>query len=299
VTTDQVLLSDEPPDGTLVVAGGRSSSRRRAWQRFRRNTPALVSSAFLLLVVVVAILGTAITPYDPDKQDILNNLAAPSSAHWLGTDEFGRDVLSRIMVGARVSLAVGVLSVLILSIIGVLVGLLAGYMRRADGPLMRVVDMCMAVPDFMLLLVLIALFGTGTYKVVLYIGVSSWMSTARLVRGQVLRLRSVEFVLASECAGASSARIMRKDLLRNVLDVIVVNATLTISLVILLESGLSYLGIGAQPPTASWGNVLADGNDYLDKAWWIATFPGIAIFLTVMAFNFIGDGIRDALDVRM
>lgn len=281
------------------MRGGRSSSRRRAWQRFRRNTPALVSSVFLLLVVVVAILGTAITPYDPDKQDILNNLAPPDSAHWLGTDEFGRDVLSRIMVGARVSLAVGVLSVLILSIIGVMVGLLAGYMRRADGPLMRVVDMCMAVPDFMLLLVLIALFGTGTYKVVLYIGVSSWMSTARLVRGQVLRLRTVEFVLASECAGASSIRIMRKDLLRNVLDVIVVNATLTISLVILLESGLSYLGIGAQPPTASWGNVLADGNDYLDKAWWIATFPGIAIFLTVMAFNFIGDGIRDALDVRM
>ena len=164
---------------------------------------------------------------------------------------------------------------------------------------MRFVDICMAVPDFMLLLLLIALFGTGTYKVVLYIGVTSWMSTARLVRGQVLRLRSVEFVLASECAGASTLRIMRKDLMRNVLDIIIVNATLTISLVILLESGLSYLGIGAQPPTASWGNILADGNDYLDEAWWIATFPGLAIFLTVMAFNFVGDGIRDALDVRM
>lgn len=297
---DPALASTvEPATGPApaVVAGRRRG--RRAFRRYCRNVPAVISAIFVLFLVVIAALGELITPYPPAKQDILENLQPPSGSHWLGTDEYGRDLLSRIMVGSQVSLIVGVLSVGIVLIIGVTIGLAAGYLRRAEGPLMRFVDICMSIPDFMLLLVLISLFGTGTYKVVLFIGVSAWMSTARLVRGQVLRLRSMEFVLASETIGAGTIRIMRKDLLRNVLDVVVVQATLTISLVILLESALSYLGIGAQPPTPSWGNMLSEGSDYLSQAWWIATFPGIAIFLTVMSFNFIGDGIRDALDVRM
>jgi peptide/nickel transport system permease protein len=290
--------SGTPAATTLPPVPARRKGRR-AFRRYCRNVPAVISAVFVLILIVVAALGDLITPYPPAKQNILENLEGPSAAHWLGTDDYGRDLLSRIMVGTRVSLVVGVLSVLIVLIIGVAIGLTAGYLRRAEGPLMRFVDICMSIPDFMLLLVLISLFGTGTYKVVLFIGLSAWMSTARLVRGQVLKLRSMEFVLASECIGSGTVRIMRKDLLRNVLDVVVVQATLTISLVILLESALSYLGIGAQPPTPSWGNMLSQGADYLSQAWWIATFPGIAIFLTVMSFNFIGDGIRDALDVRM
>lgn len=294
-TVDVLIDSDETwTTGPVVVA-----SNQRAWVRFRRNKLAMASAAFIILLVIVAALGSVITPYDPAKQDILNSLVGPSGSHWLGTDEYGRDIFSRVLLGSRVSLVVGVLSVGILLVIGVSIGLVAGYLRRWDGPLMRFVDIVMSIPDFMLLLVLIALFGVGTYKVVIFIGVSAWMSTARLVRGQVLRLRSMDFVLASECAGAGVGRILRKDLLRNVLDVVVVQATLTISLVILLESALSYLGLGAQPPTPSWGNMLSEGQNYLSTAWWIATFPGLAIFLTVMAFNFVGDGIRDALDVRM
>lgn len=294
-TVDVLIDSDETwTTGPVVVA-----SNQRAWVRFRRNKLAMASAAFIILLVIVAALGSVITPYDPAKQDVLNSLVGPSGSHWLGTDEYGRDIFSRVLLGSRVSLVVGVLSVGILLVIGVSIGLVAGYLRRWDGPLMRFVDIVMSIPDFMLLLVLIALFGVGTYKVVIFIGVSAWMSTARLVRGQVLRLRSMDFVLASECAGAGVGRILRKDLLRNVLDVVVVQATLTISLVILLESALSYLGLGAQPPTPSWGNMLSEGQNYLSTAWWIATFPGLAIFLTVMAFNFVGDGIRDALDVRM
>jgi len=284
------LVAESPP---------QVSARRRAVQRFVGNRLALVSAIYIGVLAVVAALATAIAPYDYAAQDITKALQPPRSGHLLGTDEFGRDVLSRMIAGSRVSLTVGVLSVLLVLLVGVTIGLVAGYLRRWDGPLMRVVDIFMSIPDFMLLLLLIALFGSGSWKIVIFIGLSAWMSTARLVRGQVLRLREMEFVMASECLGARPGRVMRKDLLRNVLDVIMVQATLSISLVILLESGLSYLGLGAQPPTPSWGNMLAEGRDFLSQAWWIATFPGLAIFCTVMAFNFVGDGIRDALDVRM
>jgi peptide/nickel transport system permease protein len=284
------LVAESPP---------QVSARRRAVQRFVGNRLALVSAIYIGVLTVVAALATAIAPYDYAAQDITKALQPPRSGHLLGTDEFGRDVVSRMIAGSRVSLTVGVLSVLLVLLVGVTIGLVAGYLRRWDGPLMRLVDIFMSIPDFMLLLLLIALFGSGSWKIVIFIGLSAWMSTARLVRGQVLRLREMEFVMASECLGARPGRVMRKDLLRNVLDVIMVQATLSISLVILLESGLSYLGLGAQPPTPSWGNMLAEGRDFLSQAWWIATFPGLAIFCTVMAFNFVGDGIRDALDVRM
>lgn len=287
-------LDDDPPD-----AVAHASALRKAMGRFARNPRALAGLVFVVVLTVVAIFAEAIAPFDPATQDITNRLEGPSAAHWLGTDDFGRDILSRVLVGARVSLVVGVLSVLLVLLIGMSIGLLAGYLRSWDGPLMRLVDMFMSVPDFMLVLLLVSLFGTGTYRIVFYIGVSSWMATARLVRGEVLKLRSTEFVLASEAAGARPTRIMRRDLLLNIFDVVMVQATLTISLVILLESSLSYLGLGAQPPTPSWGNMLSGGRNFMSDAWWYTTFPGLAIFITVMSFNFIGDGIRDALDVRM
>jgi peptide/nickel transport system permease protein len=286
------------PDPTGVPAT-RRSARRKAFDRFVRNPRALGGLVVVVVLGLVALFADQIVPFDPAAQNISNRLAAPSAEHWLGTDDFGRDLLSRMIVGSRVSLIVGVLSVLIVLLIGVSVGLLAGYVRAWDGPLMRTVDIFMSIPDFMLILLLVSLFGTGTYRIVFYIGISSWMATARLVRGEVLKLRTTEFVLASECAGARPMRIMRRDLLLNILDVVMVQATLTISLVILLESALSYLGLGAQPPTPSWGNMLSGGRNFMSTAWWYTTFPGLAIFVTVMSFNFIGDGIRDALDVRL
>lgn len=293
--------SDPLEDGAPAPAqtAVRLSARRKAVDRFLRNPRALVGLVFVVLLAVVAIFADQIAPFDPATQDISRRLQPPSSEHWLGTDDFGRDLLSRMIVGSRVSLVVGVLSVVLVLLIGVSVGLLAGYVRFWDGPLMRTVDIFMSIPDFMLVLLLVSLFGTGTYRIVFYIGISSWMATARLVRGEVLKLRTTEFVLASECAGARSTRIMRRDLLLNILDVVMVQATLTISLVILLESALSYLGLGAQPPTPSWGNMLSGGRNFMSDAWWYTTFPGLAIFTTVMSFNFIGDGIRDALDVRL
>lgn len=272
---------------------------RRALRRFIRNRASVAAAAFLAALVVTAVFAGVLTPYDPSAQDVTNGLLPPGHVHLLGTDEYGRDVLSRLLAGSRVSLAVGVLGVLVLLVIGVAVGVVAGYSRRLDGLLMRTNDMFMSIPDFFFLLLLVALFGTGTGKVILFIGLTSWMSTARLVRGQVLRLREQEFVTASRGLGATPWWITRRHLLANVLDVIMVQATLTISLVILLESGLSYLGLGAQPPQPSWGNMLAEGRNYMREAWWLTTFPGLAIFLTVMAFNFVGDGVRDALDVRL
>jgi peptide/nickel transport system permease protein len=274
------------------------SSRRKAWARFARNRLALVGGGYVILLAIVSSLATVIAPYDTAEQDITQRLSPPGAHHLLGTDEFGRDVLSRLLVGSRVSLLVGITSVLLVMLVGVTIGLIAGYMRGWDGPLMRVVDLFMSIPQIMLLLLLVALFGPGLYKMVLFIGLSSWMATARLVRGEVLQLRERQYVWASEGFGGNARWVVRKHLLPNVFNVVTVQATLSISLVILLESALSYLGLGVQPPTPTWGNMLSTGKDFMRDAWWITTFPGVAIFMTVMAFNFLGDGIRDALDVR-
>lgn len=274
------------------------SPRRKAYLRFRRNRPAVVGAIFIALLGVTSALAPWVAPHDSAQQDILQRLQAPSWQRLLGTDEYGRDVLSRLIVGSRVSLLVGITTVLLVTLIGVTIGLAAGYVRRTDGPLMRLVDIFMSVPQIMLLLLLVALFGSGLYKMVIFIALSSWMATARLVRGEALQLREQQYVLASEGLGGDAGWVVRKHLIPNVLSVVIVQATLSVSLVILLESALSFLGLGVQPPTPSWGNMLSTGKDYMSQAWWTTTFPGAAIFLTVMAFNFVGDGIRDALDVR-
>jgi peptide/nickel transport system permease protein len=296
-TDDQMLWGAEIGPFDSTQTNERRLLRRAMVRRFCRNRPALVSLVFLVLLIFCSIFATAVVPYNYATQNISNSLHGPSTTNWLGTDEYGRDVLSRIIVGSRVSLIVGVIAVALVLVIGVSVGLLAAYLRRLDGPLMRVVDLFLSIPDFLLLLLFVALFGTGSYKVAVFIGLSAWMSTSRIVRGQVLRLREMDFVRAAETAGAGTFRILR-GMLRNVYDVIIVQATLTLSVVILLESALSYLGLGAQPPTPSWGNMLAEGDQYLRQAWWIATFPGLALFLTIVAINFVGDGIRDAFDVQ-
>ena len=291
-------MSDLIVDATITDTPIEATTRGAAWRSFRRNRVAMASTVVVLLLALMAIVSAFWTPYDYAAQDLTLRLNGPSWSHPFGTDDYGRDVLSRLMVGARVSLAVGILAVALTMVVGVTIGLVAGYVRRLDGPLMRTIDMLLSIPGLFLLLLLVSLFGRGTWRTVLFIGLTSWMATSRLVRGEVLSLREREFVAASEGFGARSSWVLRRHLLINVADVVLVNATLTISLVILLESGLSYLGLGAQPPLPSWGNMLSSGRDYMREAWWVTTFPGAAVFVTVLAFNFIGDGLRDAVDVR-
>jgi peptide/nickel transport system permease protein len=291
-------MSDLIVDATITDTPIEATTRAAAWRSFRRNRVAMASTVVVLLLALMAIVSAFWTPYDYAAQDLTLRLNGPSWSHPFGTDDYGRDVLSRLMVGARVSLAVGILAVALTMVVGVTIGLVAGYVRRLDGPLMRTIDMLLSIPGLFLLLLLVSLFGRGTWRTVLFIGLTSWMATSRLVRGEVLSLREREFVAASEGFGARSSWVLRRHLLINVADVVLVNATLTISLVILLESGLSYLGLGAQPPLPSWGNMLSSGRDYMREAWWVTTFPGAAVFVTVLAFNFIGDGLRDAVDVR-
>lgn len=277
----------------------RSGSRfkRIAW-RYGRNRPAVVAMAFLTLLIVVAIFAPLVAPYDPVGQDLPRRLEPPSREFLLGTDAFGRDSFSRVIFGARVSLLVAFATVALIILIGTTVGILAAYYRWLDGPLMRIVDLLMAMPPLFLLIMLVALFGASTGHTVLFIALSYWRTTARYVRGQVLSLKHRDYVKAALASGASDVRIFVRHIIPNISDGLIVIATLSISFVILLETALSYLGLGAQPPTPSWGGMLADGRQYLQISWWLTAFPGLAIFLTVMAFNFVGDGLRDAFDSR-
>lgn len=271
----------------------------RIWQTFRRNRLALIGMVAAVIICLMAVVATRVAPYDYAEQNVRNTVKAPSAEHWMGTDQWGRDILSRVIVGSRVSLAVGIVSVVILIIIGVAVGAISGYNRRLDGPLMRFVDIMMSIPGFFLLLTIVALFGPSLMNTMLVIGLTSWMGTARLVRGQFLSLREKEFVEAARCTGVPSWRIVTHHLLPNTMAVIIVQATLFMSQAILIESSLSYLGLGAQPPTPSWGGMLNQGRDYMRQAPWGMLFPGLAIFVTVMAFNLLGDGLRDALDPHL
>ena len=254
--------------------------------------------AFLTLLIIVAIFAPLVAPYDPVGQDLPRRLEPPSREFLLGTDAFGRDSFSRVIFGARVSLLVAFATVALIILIGTTVGILAAYYRLLDGPLMRIVDLLMAMPPLFLLIMLVALFGAGTGHTVLFIALSYWRTTARYVRGQVLSLKHRDYVKAALASGASDLRIFVRHIIPNISDGLIVIATLSISFVILLETALSYLGLGAQPPTPSWGGMLADGRQYLQISWWLTAFPGLAIFLTVMAFNFVGDGLRDAFDSR-
>ena len=289
------LARPATPTHGQVHSGSRF--KRIAW-RYSRNRPAVVAMGFLTILVIVAILAPLVAPYDPVSQDLPRRLEPPSTEFLLGTDAFGRDSLSRVIFGARVSLLVAFATVVLIILIGTTVGIFAAYYRWLDGPLMRIVDLLMAMPPLFLLIMLVALFGAGTGHTVLFIALSYWRTTARYVRGQVLSLKHRDYVKAALASGASDLRIFVRHIIPNISDGLIVIATLSISFVILLETALSYLGLGAQPPTPSWGGMLADGRQYLQLSWWLTAFPGLAIFLTVMAFNFVGDGLRDAFDSR-
>ncbi len=270
------------------------------WQRFRRNRFAMAGGIIVAGLFVLSFLAPYITPYDPATIDAYHVLLPPSASHWMGTDELGRDVFTRVIYGARISLKVGFVAIGIAVAIGTVVGLVAGYYGSwVDSLLMRFVDIMLCFPTFFLILAVIALLEPSIWYIMLIIGITGWMGVARLVRAEVLSIKERDYITAARSIGASNARIIFRHILPNAAAPVFVAATLGVAGAILTESALSFLGIGVQPPTPSWGNILTSGKDYLEFAWWLSLFPGVAILVTVLAYNLLGEGIRDALDPRL
>ncbi len=295
---------------TLSAAQRRRRASRKAqsqWaiaaRHFQKNRLAMAGLVVMLLLYLVTLLTPLIAPFDPAAQGdiIASRYLSPSAEHWMGTDKFGRDIFSRVLYGARISLSIGFIAVTISITLGTLIGAVSGYFGGwVDGVLMRLTDMMLAFPRLVLLIVIIAMFENySIWLVVVVLGLTGWMGTSRIVRGEVLSLREREFVQAARALGMGDLRIITRHVIPNTMAPVIVSATLGIGLTILTEASLSFLGLGVQPPTPSWGNMVSDGRDALTQAWWIATFPGLAIVLTVVAFNLLGDGLRDALDPRL
>lgn len=273
---------------------------RMVWRRFKRHKLAIAGLYFLIAMYLVAVFAPFIATQSYRHVDPPNRLKPPSREHLMGTDNIGRDVFSRIVWGSRISLSVGFVAAGVAVTVGTIIGATAGYFGGwVDDILMRFTEIVMSFPTFFLLLTIIAIVERSIFNIMLVIGFTSWPGLARLVRGQVLSLREQEFVMAARALGASDARIIFRHILPNAMAPIIVSATLRIGGAILSESGLSFLGLGVPEPFPSWGSILNAGRTYLLQAPWIATFPGIFIFLTVLAFNYVGDGLRDALDPRL
>lgn len=273
---------------------------RLFWKRFKRNRLAVLGGVIVLLLFLIALFSPLISPYDPNEIDRKHILEPPSMAHPLGTDDLGRDVLSRMIYGSQISLAVGFVAVGIATIVGIFFGAISGYYGGwIDRIIMRFVDIMLSIPTFFLILAVIAFVGPGIWNIMVVIGLTSWMGVARLVRAEFLSLKEREFVLAVKALGASNMRIIFNHIMPNSMAPVFVSAVLGIASAILVESVLSFLGIGVQPPAPSWGNILTLGKDNIEIAWWLSVFPGIAILITVLAYNLVGEGLRDALDPRL
>jgi peptide/nickel transport system permease protein len=270
------------------------------WGRFRRNGLAVAGGVIVFLLSLVAVLAPLISPYQPDDIDRRHILEPPGTDHLFGTDDLGRDVLSRMIWGARISLSVGFVAVGISIIIGIASGALAGYYGGwAETIIMRFIDIMLSVPTFFLILAVIAFIGSSIWNIMVIIGLTSWMGVARLVRAEFLSLKEREFVLAAKASGAGDFRIIFRHILINSMAPVLVSAVLGIAGAVLIESALSFLGIGIQPPTPSWGNILTLGKDNIEIAWWLSVFPGLAILVTVLGYNLLGEGIRDSIDPRL
>jgi len=273
---------------------------RNFWKALARNRLALVGGVVVVCLALLAVLASFVAPWDPNKPDVKQILDPPSKRHLFGTDQLGRDVLSRMLFGARVSLAVGFVSVGIAATIGILLGAAAGYHGGLlDAVIMRLVDLVLVFPRFFLLLAVLAFLKPSIWTIMAVIGLTGWMGVARLVRAEFLALKEREFVLWSQAVGAGAFRIIWRHILPNAMAPVLVAMTLGIPAAILTESGLSFLGLGVQPPHATWGNMLTEGKDTIELAWWLSVYPGLAILVTVLAYNLFGEGIRDALDPRL
>jgi ABC-type dipeptide/oligopeptide/nickel transport system permease subunit len=292
------IAADASTSGPLTALG-RRSRRVSPWKRFRRNRLALVGLAVLGLLVAAAIFAPLVAPFDPDAVSY-QMLASPSAQHWLGTDDVGRDMLSRLIFASRVSLTLGVVVSILTVTIGTTIGCLAGYYGgKVDGLLSSFINVMLSIPLLPLAMVLGAFLETNLVFLILILGLITWTGSARLIRGEFLSLREREYVTAARVLGAGDLRIIVRHILPNAVPLIIVSATLMVATAILTESALSYLGCGIQPPTASWGNMLQDGQRYLREAPALAIYPGALISITVMCINFVGDGLRDALDPRL
>jgi peptide/nickel transport system permease protein len=270
------------------------------WKMFYKNKLALTGCGIVILLFVVSLLASVLAPYDPGAIDLRNVLAPPSGEHWFGTDQLGRDVLSRMIWGARISLKVGFVATGLAILIGMILGAVAGfYGGWIDAVIMRFVDVMLCFPAFFLILAVIAFLEPSIWNIMIVIGLTGWMGVTRLVRADFVSLRERDFVRAARAIGANDARIIFMHILPNALASILVAATLGIAGAILTESALSFLGIGVQPPTPSWGNILTAGKDNIDIAWWLSLYPGLAILITVVGYNLLGEGIRDASDPRL
>ncbi|HEY7041711.1 MAG TPA: ABC transporter permease [Methylomirabilota bacterium] len=306
-------MAASPPSATATEVAPLERARPRAereWvallRRLVRRRTALFGMVVFLCVVLAAVLAPMVSPFDPLEQDISQRLQAPGwqdeqgRVHPLGTDHLGRDILARIVFGSRIALVVGLAAVLISGVLGMIIGLVAGYFGgRVDDFLMRLADVQLAFPFILLAIAVIGVLGPSLRNIIIVIGVSSWVVYARVVRGEVLSIREREYVHAAIALGSRHGRVLVSHVLPNTFTPWLVVATLDMARVIVIESALSFLGLGVQPPTPTWGGMLADGRVYLSTAWWLATFPGLAILITVLGINLLGDGLRDTLDPRL
>jgi peptide/nickel transport system permease protein len=266
---------------------------------FRRSPLTITASLVVLAWLALALVAPTIAPYGPLQQDIVKRLAPPTQAHWLGTDVLGRDVLSRILYGARISILVGIAAVILAAVLGTVLGSVAGYLGGLlDELVMRVTDVMLAFPTVILALVITAALGAGIQNAVIAIMVAWWPSYARLVRGLVLAIKEREYVLVARALGASESRLLRMHILRNIVSPVIILSTLDVGHAILTFASLSFLGLGPPPEIPEWGSMIAAGRDYFDQ-WWMGTFPGLAILSLTMAFNIVGDSLRDMLDPRL
>lgn len=270
------------------------------WHRFKKNPLSVAGLVIILALAGIALLAPLISPHEPTKIDVYNVLSPPSSNHPFGTDELGRDLLSRMIWGSRASLKVGFIAVGIAISIGTILGAIAGYYGgKIDALLMRFVDIMLAFPTFFLILAVIAIVEPSISTIMIIIGLTGWMDVSRLIRAEFLTLKERDFVAAAQALGASDPRLIFRHIIPNALSPVFVAATFGIAGAILTESGLSFLGLGVQPPEPSWGNILTSGKDNITVAWWLSLFPGIAILITVLSYNLVGEGLRDALDPRL
>ncbi|MDE0527766.1 MAG: ABC transporter permease [Truepera sp.] len=288
------------PERSDVAAPARRALQRTWFGRLLRNHLGLIGAIILVTELAIAVLAPALTPFDPFEQDLRNRMLPPGAdGHLLGTDEFGRDQFSRILLGTRYSLLVGATVVIISFVLGVPAGAIAGYYRWADGPIMRLVDLMLAFPQILLALIVVATLGTGLFNVMIAVGLASAPAFARLTRGVVLSLREADYVTATQSLGSNDGRVIVRHILPNTAAPLIVQSTFRVATGILSAAALSFLGLGAEPPTPEWGAMLSTGRTYLFTSPHLSIYPGIAIFITVLGFNILGDGLRDVLDPRI
>ena len=269
------------------------------FEKFLKNKLAVGGLMIIFLLILIAIFAPLISRYNPIEENIVRRLQPPSAANIFGTDELGRDVFSRMVYGSRISISIGVIAVGISVCIGAFLGLISGYFGgKTDNVIMRFVDIMLCFPAFFLILMVIAFLGPNIFNVIVVIGLTSWTGLARLVRGETLSVKERDFIIAAKGLGLSKPRIIFVHILPNVVAPIIVSSIFGVGGAILTESGLSFLGLGVQPPTPSWGNILTSGKDYIHIAWWLSLFPGLAILITVLGWNLLGDGLRDVFDPR-